>query len=157
MTGKFSKILYPTDFSELSLHALPMVRTLADAFESEVLCLHVVDEGYQTWAPIGPESVPITVPIDELSKIATEQMTAFAREHLTGFKKQPETRVVVGRAFVEIIAIGRDWGADVIVMPTHGRGAIAHMLLGSTTEKVVRKSPCPVLTVRDPEREYVAP
>ncbi len=157
MAVNLNRILYPTDFSELSLHAIPYVRGLAEAFGGSVQCLHVVDEGYQTWAPIGPESVPIAVPIEELATIATEQMGKFVAEHLGGLTPAPTTKVVVGRAFVEIIATAREWEADLIVLCTHGRGAISHMLLGSTTEKVVRKSPCPVMTVRDPKHEYVAP
>jgi len=157
MTVSMKRILYPTDFSELSLHAIPYVRELAKAFSGSVYCLHVVDEAYQTWAPIGPESVPITVPMEELATIASEQMTKFVSEHLDGLAPPAETNVVVGRPFVEIIAAARQWQADVIVMSTHGRGAISHMLLGSTTEKVVRKSPCPVMTIRDPDHEYIAP
>jgi nucleotide-binding universal stress UspA family protein len=54
----------------------------------------------------------------------------------------------VGHPFVEILACAAEQKADLIVMGTHGRGPVAHVLLGSVTEKVVRKAPCPVLTVR---------
>jgi nucleotide-binding universal stress UspA family protein len=65
--------------------------------------------------------------------------------------------VVDGHPFVEIIKHAKEGDADMIIMGTHGRGAIAHMLLGSVAEKVVRTAPCPVLTVRHPEHKYVHP
>ncbi len=62
-----------------------------------------------------------------------------------------------GTPFVEIVRYAKDNNVDVIVMGTHGRGAIVHMLLGSVAEKVVRKAPCPVLVVRDQEHDFVMP
>jgi nucleotide-binding universal stress UspA family protein len=70
----------------------------------------------------------------------------------------PVNRIVIdGFPFVEILKHAKESNADMIVMGTHGRGAIAHMLLGSVAEKVVRKASCPVLTVRHPEHEFVHP
>ena len=63
----------------------------------------------------------------------------------------------MGQPFVEIIRYAREKNVDVIVMGTHGRGAVAHMLLGSVTEQVVRMASCPVLTVRDPGHEFILP
>ena len=63
----------------------------------------------------------------------------------------------VGKPFVEIIHHARDHDVDLIVIGTHGRGAVQHALLGSVAEQVVRTSPCPVLTVRHPEHEFVMP
>jgi len=57
----------------------------------------------------------------------------------------------------EIVEYARTNGVDLIVMGTHGRGAIAHLLMGSVAERVVRTAPCPVLTVRNPEHEFVLP
>jgi nucleotide-binding universal stress UspA family protein len=75
-------------------------------------------------------------------------MKQFQDEHLTDLKREPVTHVAVGRPFAEIVAYAADHEVQLIVLATHGRGAIAHMLLGSTTEKVLRKAPCAVLTVR---------
>ena len=63
----------------------------------------------------------------------------------------------MGRPFAEIIAYARENEICLIVMGTHGRGALAHVLLGSTTEKVVRKAPCAVMTVRAPDHDFVMP
>ena len=62
-----------------------------------------------------------------------------------------------GSPFYEIIRYAKEQDVDLIIMGTHGRGGLVHVLLGSVAEKVVRKSPCPVLTVRHPEHEFVHP
>ena len=62
-----------------------------------------------------------------------------------------------GRAFYEIIQAAREESADLIVMGTHGRTGIDHLIVGSTAEKVVRKSPCPVLTVRLSGKKFIMP
>jgi len=63
----------------------------------------------------------------------------------------------VGHPFVEVVRYAREESIDLIVMGTHGRGAVGHLLLGSVAERVVRKAPCPVLTVRHPQHEFVRP
>jgi nucleotide-binding universal stress UspA family protein len=63
----------------------------------------------------------------------------------------------VGGPYVEIVRYAKERDIDIIVMGTHGRGFMAHMLMGSVAEKVVRKAPCAVLTVRHPEHEFVIP
>jgi nucleotide-binding universal stress UspA family protein len=65
--------------------------------------------------------------------------------------------VLVGTPFVEIIHYARDQSIDLIVLGTHGRSALAAMLLGTVAEKVVRKAPCPVLTVRHPQHKFEMP
>ena len=73
-------------------------------------------------------------------------------------KYQAQLELINGTSeFVEIVRYAREKNIDLLVMGTHGRGPIAHMLLGSVAEKVVRKAPCPVLTVRHPEHEFVMP
>ncbi|MCA9394580.1 MAG: universal stress protein [Candidatus Omnitrophica bacterium] len=62
-----------------------------------------------------------------------------------------------GRPFVEIIAYAREQAVDLIIMGTHGRTSLPHLLIGSETENTVRKAPCPVLVVRHPEHEFVLP
>ena len=62
-----------------------------------------------------------------------------------------------GTPFVEIVRLGKEMDIDLIVMPTHGRTGISHLIIGSTAERVVRKASCPVLVVRDPERKFEHP
>ena len=157
MSIKLERILYPTDFSEFSLHALPHALALADAFGASLNCLHVVDEAYQYWSSMGPESIPVGPPPEDIVAAAEKRIKHFADEHFADRQEVPTTCVRLGRPFVEIIGYAREIDADMIVMATHGRGAIAHMLLGSTTEKVVRKAACAVLTVRAPDQKFVMP
>jgi nucleotide-binding universal stress UspA family protein len=93
-----------------------------------------------------------------------EDVERDAIERLSGLFTAPEREalqavvsVVVGSPFVEIIRYARAQQVDLIVMGTHGRGPVEHMLLGSVAEKVVRKASCPVLTVRSPQHEFVHP
>jgi len=157
MSLRFQNILIPTDFSELSKPAIGYAKGLADAFDARLHCLHVVDDAYQYWSAIGPESLPIGPPPDELLQLGRTRMEKFGTEYLSGMKRPAITHVAYGRPFVEIIAYAREHAVDLIVMATHGRGAIAHVLLGSTTEKVLRKSPCPVLTIRTSDQPFEMP
>jgi nucleotide-binding universal stress UspA family protein len=80
--------------------------------------------------------------------MAESQMQRFADEHLVGLKYAAVTRVLIGRPFAEVVRFALENSIDLIILATHGRGGFAHALLGSTTEKIVRKAHCPVLTVR---------
>ena len=157
MPIEFRRILYPTDFSELSLAALTYATQLTEAFDAQLYCLHVVDDAYQYWSAMGPESIPVGPPPENLIELAGTRMEQFRAEHLVDLPREPITHVTMGRPFAEIIAYSRNNEIGLIVMGTHGRGAIAHMLLGSTTEKVVRKAPCAVMTVRAPDQDFVMP
>jgi len=154
---KLKKILYPTDFSELSLGAVPYVQDFTRLFDAEVHCLHVVDEAYQYWMGAGETAVPMVIPSDDLKKTAEPQLNEFIKQHFgpesSGFTKT----VIAGRPFLEIIQYARENSIDLIIISTHGRGALASMLLGSVAEKVVRKAPCAVLTVRHPEHKFEIP
>ena len=68
-----------------------------------------------------------------------------------------QIELVTGSPFLQVVRMARKEGVDLIVMGTHGRTGLAHVLMGSVAEKVVRKAPCPVLTVKHPEHEFVMP
>ncbi len=157
MSLPIKKLLFPTDYSDLARAALAHAIALANLFKAEFHCLHVIDDAYQYWSALGPESIPMGPPPEELLELGKTRMEAFVAEHLTALETPPVTQLAIGRPFAEIIAYAREHDIDMIVMGTHGRGAIAHMLLGSTTEKVVRKAPCPVLTVRSADQQFVMP
>ncbi len=148
MSVTFERILFPTDFSELATSALGYAVELASKYEAQLHALHVVDDAYQYWSAMGPESIPVGPPPEDLLDLGRTRMKAFEQEHLAELDRPTVTHVTMGRPFSEIIAYARAQNVDLIVMGTHGRGAIAHVLLGSTTEKVVRKAGCAVLTVR---------
>ncbi len=143
-----SKVLYPTDFSDFSISALPWAIDLSERFGAQFYCLHVVDEAFQYWAPSGENVLPAAIPYEELLESGRAQMRKFLEQNLPGKTETIHQAVVLGNPFAEIVNYARDQQIDLIVLATHGRSALATMLLGSTAEKVVRKAPCPVLTVK---------
>ncbi len=150
-------VLFPTDFADLSDHALGYARSFAECFGAKLHVIHVVDEAYQYWMAMGPSSLPVGPRPEELVSGSQQTMAAYIQEHLADTKLEIETKVLVGRPFMEIIRFAREKKIDLIVMGTHGRGTISHALMGSVAEKVVRKAPCPVLTIRHPEHEFAMP
>ncbi len=154
---KFEKILFPYDFSELSLHALRYARSFVETYEAELHVLHVLDEACQYWMAMGPNSVPVGPPPDELLAASKQEMAKFVQEHLADAAFPVKTEVRIGRPFMEIIRYAREHQIDLIVLGTHGRSGLKHALMGSVAERVVRKAACPVLTIRHPEHEFVMP
>jgi nucleotide-binding universal stress UspA family protein len=150
------RILVPTDFSKFSDNALRYAVAFAEKFEAELYLLHVVQNLTVIIPDILPVEPPITPSVEELT---TAVQTAFdriiAENNLAKLKIHRDVRE--GTPFYEIIQAAKEGDIDLIVMGTHGHTGLAHVLLGSVTEKVVRKSPCPVLTVRHPEHEFVHP
>ena len=156
MGMRLKKILYPTDFSELSVGAINHAVLLAEKFGAKLHILHVVDQAYQYWMAMGPETVPVGPTPEEMLATAKKQMAGFIAEHVPE-KLKATTELVSGRPFMEIIRIARAQKMDLIVIGTHGRGALTQMLLGSVAEKVIRKAPCPVLSVREPGHKFTMP
>lgn len=150
------QVLVPTDFSECSAVALRYGLTLAERFGAHVHLLHAVSNPFdQPWAT---EVYP--VPQADFERLAREESDAKLAALLaqTGLPADRLTCATTsGPAFLAILEYAREAGIDLIVMGTHGRGAVAHLLIGSVAENVVRKAPCPVLTVRHPEHEFVTP
>jgi universal stress protein A len=149
------RILVPTDFSKHSLNALKYAAALADKFQAEIYLLHVV----QDLALFLPDAIsgtpPYLPPTDQMLTAVRDSLDKLAREELSKLTVHCLARE--GAPFFEIIACAKENDVDLIIMGTHGRGLLAHMLMGSVAEKVVRKAPCPVLTVRHPEHEFVHP
>jgi universal stress protein A len=150
------RILVPTDFSKHSSNALTYAAAFAEKFGAELHLLHVV----QDLSLVLPDPVsgapPIGPPLDQLTAAVQVAMDRLIQEkHLQALKLIKEVRE--GAPFYEIIRYAKEKEIDLIVMGTHGRSGLVHVLLGSVTEKVVRKAPCPVLTVRHPEHEFVHP
>lgn len=150
------KILVPTDFSPPSANALRYAAAFAAKFGAQVLLLHVVPD----LALFLPEAASVSPPIVP----ALDQTVAAARASLERLAAEPRAagltvhvEVREGPPFQEILAAARERDVDLIVLGTHGHGGLAHVLLGSVAEKVVRKAPCPVLTVHHPEHDFVHP
>jgi len=157
--SRISKILYPTDFSEHSRTALSLAVDLAQRYGAELHCLHAVDIEHEFFME-GGYVVPLrTEPIDgkQLRRVAQRHMQEFVSQHLSDLDGSVRPVVVLGKPFEQIIRHARQEGIDLIVIGTHGHSALASMLLGSVAEKVIRKAPCAVLSVRPPEHEFKAP
>jgi nucleotide-binding universal stress UspA family protein len=144
----FHKILVPTDFSPCADAAVEYAADLAATYRASVVLIHA----YANPVVAIPDGfVVMTAPdfTNLLGQLQAGLRRAEVRIRERGVA-EVETRLVEGSAWHEIVETARTQGCDLIVMGTHGRGAIAHFLLGSVAEKVLRKAPCPVLTVRGP-------
>jgi len=153
---RLAKLLVPTDFSEDSEQAARYAVELAKRFQAEVHCIHVVDIPADL---LSTSDYYMTGPseqfIDQIRVESKKNLDAFAVKNLEG--AQVQTAFLEGSPFVEIIRYARDQQIDLVVIATHGRTGLKHVLFGSVAEKVVRKAPCPVLVVRRDEREFVMP
>ncbi len=150
------RILVPTDFSKFSRIALTYASDFADKFAAELYLLHVV----QDLAVFIPDMITVAPPpapsVEQMTKAVQDAFDRIIKENqLDRFKIHREVRE--GTPFYEIVRYAKEQNIDLIIMGTHGHTGLTHMLLGSVTEKVVRKAPCPVLTVRHPEHEFVHP
>lgn len=147
-------ILVPVDFSETSDCALRYARALCGAFGARLHVLHVVENlvAHAWTAEVYVTALPGL--LDDVAREAGSRLRALlTEEDRTRFLARPA--VVTGSPYAEVIRYASDEKIDLIVMGTHGRGAVEHVLLGSVAEKVVRKACCPVLTVRQRQREFV--
>jgi len=147
---ELKRILAPTDFSEYSTEGINYALALADKFGSELHLLHVL-EMHASSTPVFAGGLALTPRVQESREAAEQALLRIAEE------RQAVRATVVGPPFLEILRYARDNEIDLIVMGTHGRSGLAHVLLGSVAERVVRKSSCPVLTVRHPKHEFVMP
>ncbi len=155
----FTKILAATDFSDDSNYALGFAEELAHKFGAELIVMHVD----QPLAPVMVSELSPGLDFGAMSRIAEEQrMMALselektsARLRDSGLKARGILKV--GAPFLEIIHTAQADNFDLIVLGTHGHTGLAHVLLGSVAERVVRKAHCPVLTVRHPDRKFKHP
>ena len=150
MDWTIRKILAPTDFSELSLGAHRHVQEFARRFGAEVHILNVLE-------PIVLPGEAGMTPISSSSFDAEREESALERLHQIASSEeyegiQVETWIASGRASSAINSWAVQHGADLIVIATHGRTGLGHLIFGSTAERVVREAPCPVLTVRPPQQ-----
>ena len=148
-------ILYTTDFSDYSKFALPYAIEMAERFNAKLHCLYVV-EPINTPVDFGWAQVNYVELAENHEQHARESLTSIMDDEIPD-KLEKNCEVVHGRAFKAIIDYSKEHDIDMIVMATHGLSGLSHILFGSTTEKVVRKSACPVLTVRHPEHEFEMP
>ncbi len=144
------KILAPTDFSDHARKAFGYARTFAERWDAELHLLNVVEPAvFPTEAGLTPVGV---------MKLG-EEMESSARTNIEHLASSPDlagfnvhTDIAYGRASSAIIEYARSHDIDLIIIATHGRTGLEHLIFGSTAERVVREAPCPVLTIR-PQKE----
>lgn len=144
-------ILVTTDLSDTSKKCFAPVKMLAEKFGSRIVVVHVEEDRLPPlvieYSAAGYEEIRQR---QELH--AREQLAEQVAEGL-GADREVETLVVSGIPHAEIVRLAEKIRPDLIVMAPHGRGFISHALLGSTTDRVMRHAPCPVLVVREPEEK----
>jgi nucleotide-binding universal stress UspA family protein len=150
---KLKKVLVPTDFSDSARHAFSYGVSFAREYKAELVLLHVVEN-----LTVGYASDLFPVPMAEVF----QEISGYARTELAKLAEEAKQKgvavsdvVAQGKPSAEIIRYAAENGVDMIVLGTHGKGMLDQALFGSTTERVVRRSPCPVLTVRMAGHEFV--
>lgn len=148
---EFATILFATDFSEISEYAFEYAYTLAQKFDSRLIVMHVINEPVDLRGFYVPH-ISFDSLEKEITSAAETMMSAFCAEKLRDFPNY-ETVVISGIPYEEILRKVDDDDVSLVVLGTHGRAGIDHLLFGSTAERVVRRARCPVMTVRPPETE----
>jgi universal stress protein A len=150
----FKKIVCPVDFSEFTDEILNCAVDIAKKYNAELHLIHIIPNlnyftPYESF--LTPENL---IAIERnIEKEVDKDFDKITKTVDMSVKKVVKT----GVTFVEIIDYIKTEGIDLVVMGTHGRSAIEHILIGSVAEKVVRKSPCPVLTIRPKGKEFLMP
>lgn len=141
---RYRRILVPVDFSDGSREALRHAIELAKEFESEVICLHVIEVAY------GVGEMGYVIDAETLRGKMSEEAERMLNRMIGEEGYEPARGLVrTGVPYSEIVSVAEAEGADLIVVGSHGRSGLGRFFLGSTSERVVRHAPCPVLVIRE--------
>lgn len=147
-----NKILVPIDFSNYSKNALKYAVNFAKKFNSKIYLVYVVEPViYPSDFSMGQVTFPVSD--IEMNERAKDELESLAKTEI-GSQFEVETVIKTGKPFVEINETASELDIDLIIIATHGHTGMEHLLFGSTAEKVVRKAPCPVLTLREPVKGF---
>ncbi len=141
--SRISKILVPTDFTDFSTQAIDYAVMLGKEFKASLLLMHVIEPFTYSVS----DTIQVVDHYVALKSIA-EPLMETLKKKLAKSKLKVSTYVIQGTPYLEITQKARKAKVDLIVMGTHGRTGVGHLLLGSVTERVVRMAHCPVLTIR---------
>ena len=155
MAIEIKRILLPTDFSSYSATATKYACELATKFDAELHLLHTLEVHLASTPRFG---MGLALPqyVHE-SRAAAEKALAGVLDPQWSVGRKVVRAVVEGSPKVEIVRYARTRQIDLIVLATHGRSGLAHVIIGSVAESVVRTAPCPVLTVRPEGHQFVMP
>jgi nucleotide-binding universal stress UspA family protein len=152
-----NKVLVATDFAPASDSALQYGRALARGFGAALQVLHVTENVFaRATDGYGYTTIPAQVQ-EDLERAGRAQTEGLLDEEDRHELHAMAATVTSNSPADAIVEYARTNGVDLIVMGTHGRGPVAHLFMGNVAERVVRTAPCPVLTVRHPEHEFVLP
>ena len=146
---RIRRILVPTDFSQGSDHALRYAAMLRRQTGAKLFVLHVVED--PTLTGIWPDVYVSELP-DIRAGLREHARTSLAAELKRLRLDRLTADIAIGQSAQVICVMAERHKCDLIVMGTHGRTGVAHLMLGSVAERVVRMAPCPVLVVREPRR-----
>lgn len=145
------RVVVPTDFSEESQKALVYAVALAQKFDASIELVFVVEPvSFFT----GLDQTLLTVSNEEAAEAARKKLIKMA-QNAGGGELHLNPKVRIGKPYLEICALAREYNADLIIISTHGYTGVKHTVLGSVAERVVRHAPCPVLIVRENEHDFV--
>lgn len=144
----FDNILIATDFSENSEHAFEYALALAKQFQAKLIVMHVINEPVDLRGFYVPH-ISFEQLEKEIEDGAEKMMETFCQTRMADFSNY-STAIVTGIPYEEIIRKAQDTSSSLIVLGTHGRTGLDHIIFGSTAERVVRSASCPVLTIRMP-------
>ena len=152
METTIKKVLVPIDFSDYSKSALKYAVNFAKSFNAEIILVYVVEPIiYPPDFSMGQIAMPsINTEWDDRAK---DELQKLAKSEIADIANV-KTVIKTGKPFVEIIETAKEENIDLIIIATHGHSGVEHILFGSTAEKVVRKAPCPVLTLREPIKGF---
>lgn len=143
---KIANVVVTTDFSDLSKSAFAWATRLANAMDAKLHVLTIVAEP-ALYPTLDMPTIPMPT-VDEVVSAAEDKLKAFVSKNIEGLEHSPRSEVRVGHAVEQIVKFSESLDDPVIVMATHGYGAVKHALLGSTSENVLRHAACPVFSVR---------
>ena len=153
---KLRKILYPTDFSESSLEAMKYAVSFARDYKARLILMHVVNEQiFSEGLNLPRLAAPEALEQELVAEAGRQMRTVIPADARAGV--DVEHVILRGMPFLEIIRYAKANEVDLIVIGTHGRSGMEHIIFGSTAEKVVRKAPCPVLSVKPAQHAFVMP
>jgi nucleotide-binding universal stress UspA family protein len=153
MEPNISKVLVPIDFSDYSKSALKYAVSFIKHFEAQLFLVYVVEPViYPPDFSMGQIAIP-SVDL-EMDKRAIEELNKLSEREIPAEIKV-KSIVKTGKPFIEIIETASEENVDLIIIATHGHTGMEHILFGSTAEKVIRKAPCPVLTLREPIKGFL--
>lgn len=152
---RIKRILHPTDFSDSSGYALGYAVAFAREFGAKLHLLHVIEDVAHALYFDMLQTPPVGDILGELKRQAEKELDRMLRDSCAGL--DVERLICKGVPFREIVRTARELEVDLIVLGTHGRTGIKHVLFGSVAERVVRKASCPVLSVRHPKQEFEMP